>query len=173
MFEAVFGHLAGNDRRCRGMPRRLINQHQPPGLFHRLHEGVDVEGKPLKLSHYKGKVVLLVFWGSWCGPCMQQVPHERELAKRYKDRPFTVIGVDCGDTREVAGKTIERVNITWPNWYDGAETGGPIATLYHVRGYPSMFLLDAEGTIRSREHGGPSFDALVETLVKEAEAKSH
>ena len=41
-------------------------------------EGVDVDGKPLKLSDYKGKVVVLVFWGSWCGPCMAQVPHERE-----------------------------------------------------------------------------------------------
>ena len=63
-------------------------------------EGVDVDGKPLKLSDYRGKVVLLVFWGAWCGPCMALVPHERELAERYKGRPFTLLGVDCKDTRK-------------------------------------------------------------------------
>ena len=45
-------------------------------------EGVDLDGKPSKLSDYRGKVVVLVFWGSWCGPCMEQVPHERDLAER-------------------------------------------------------------------------------------------
>ena len=129
--------------------------------------GVDVDGKPLKLSDYKGKVVVLVFWGSWCGPCMQQVPQERELAERYKGRPFTVLGVDCRDTHEIARKTIQKEKITWPNWHDGDEAGGPIATLYRVRSYPSMFVLDAKGIIRSR---GQVVDALIETLVKEAEA---
>jgi thiol-disulfide isomerase/thioredoxin len=135
-------------------------------------DGEDVEGKPLKLSNYKGKVVMLVFWGSWCGPCMAQVPRERELAEQYRTRPFTVLGVDCGDTRELAHMTMEKAKITWPNWYDGERTGGRIASLYHVRGYPSIFLLDAEGIIRSRDHGGPDFDALIEKLVKEAEARS-
>ena len=136
-------------------------------------EGVGVDGKPLKLSHHKGKVVVLVFWGSWCGPCMQQVPYERELAARFKDRPFTVLGVDCGDAREVARKTIEKQEMTWPDWYDGEPRGGPIATLYRVRSYPSTFVLDAGGIIRLRELGGPSFDALIETLVKETEAGRH
>ena len=135
-------------------------------------EGVGVDGKPLKLSDHKGKVVVLVFWGSWCGPCIQQVPHERELTERYKDRPFTVLGVDCGDTREIARKTMGKEKITWPNWYDGDGTSGPIATQYHIRLYPSMFVLDAGGIIRSREQGGPAFDALIENLVKQAEARS-
>ena len=88
-------------------------------------EGVDVGGKPLKLSDAKGKVVVVVFWGSWCGPCMQLVPYERELAQRYKDRPFTMLGINCGDTREIARKTIEKEKITWPNWYDGDMTAPP------------------------------------------------
>jgi thiol-disulfide isomerase/thioredoxin len=134
--------------------------------------GVGVDGKALKLSESKGKVVVLVYWGSWCGPCMKQVPHERELAEQYKGRPFTLLGVNCGDTREIARKTIEKEKITWPNWHDGDETGGPIAKLYHIRGYPSMFVLDAKGIIRWREEYGPTLDAAIETLVKEAEAGS-
>ncbi len=130
--------------------------------------GVDVDGKPLKLSDYRGKVVLLVFWGAWCGPCLALVPHERELAERYKGRPFTLLGVDCKDTREIARNTIQPEKINWPNWHDGDVAGGPIATLYHVRAYPSMLVLDAKGIIRSR--GAVLVDALIETLVKEAEA---
>ena len=103
---------------------------------------------------------------------MRMVPYERELTERYKERPFTVLGVDCGDTREIARKTLEKEKITWPNWHDGDETGGRISTQYRVRGYPSLFVLDAEGIIRSRDRGGPSFDALIETLVKGAEARN-
>jgi thiol-disulfide isomerase/thioredoxin len=131
-------------------------------------DGVDADGKPLKLSNYRGKVVLLVFWGSWCSPCLALVPHERELAERYKGHPFTLLGVDCKDTREIARNTIQKEKITWPNWHDGDEAGGPIATLYNVRSYPSMLVLDARGIIRSR--GPVVVDALIETLVKEAEA---
>jgi hypothetical protein len=101
---------------------------------------------------------------------MQQVPYERELAAKYKDRPFTMLGIDCGDSREKARTTMEKERITWPNWYDGERTGGPIASLYHIRGYPSTFVIDAHGIIRSRGHAAHGIDALIETLVKEAEA---
>ncbi len=133
-------------------------------------DGVDVEGRPLKLSDHLGKVVLLVFWGSWCGPCMQQVPQERELTARYAGRPFTVLGVNCKEPAEKARATMEKEGMTWPSWHDGEEHGGPIVSLYHVQSYPEIFVLDASGTIRARELRGSPLDALVETLVREAEA---
>ena len=61
-----------------------------------------VDGTQLKLYDYRGKVVALVFWGSWCGPSMAMVPHERELVKKFQGKPFALIGVNCGDTREDA-----------------------------------------------------------------------
>ena len=65
-------------------------------------DGTDMDGKPLRLSDYKGKVVVLVFWGTWCGPCMAMVPRERDLVARLKDQPFALLGVDCKDDRETA-----------------------------------------------------------------------
>ena len=87
-------------------------------------EGVDVDGKPLRLSDYKGKVVVLVFWGSWCGPCMELVPNERDLAERLKGQPFALLGVDCEANKDQARGAMTRERMTWPNWYDGAPARG-------------------------------------------------
>jgi thiol-disulfide isomerase/thioredoxin len=113
-------------------------------------EGFDMDGKPLRLSDYRGKVVVLIFWGTWCGPCMALVPHEREIVARLKDQPFALLGVDCKDDRETARKAMAREGMTWPSWYDGGSDRGPIAERYHVRGYPTIFVIDAKGMIRAR-----------------------
>lgn len=116
-------------------------------------EGVDVDGKPLKLSDYRGKVVVLVFWGSWCGPCMAEIPHERELVERLKGQPFALLGVDCEDNKGTAREVMARERMNWPNWFDGPVGSGPIAKRYDVRGFPRIFILDARGIIRNRNAG--------------------
>jgi thiol-disulfide isomerase/thioredoxin len=132
-------------------------------------DGLDLEGKPLKLADYRGKVVVLVFWGSWCGPCMVQVPHERELVERLKGKPFALLGVDCNEERSAGLKTAQAQGMTWPSWHDGAEGQGPIATKYHVSGFPTIFVLDAKGIIRAkRVLPGPGLDKLVDSLLDES-----
>ena len=108
----------------------------------------------MKLSDYRGKVVVLVFWGSWCGPCMREVPHERELAEKYKGRPFTLLGVNCSEKVVAAKKTMESEKMTWPQWHDGEEPGGPIVEKFHVRGYPTIFVIDGKGIIRNKNARG-------------------
>jgi peroxiredoxin len=133
-------------------------------------KGVDVQGKPLALSDYRGKVVALVFWGTWCGPCMRNIPREKALAERMKGRPFAMLGVDVRDEITAARKVIESQGITWRNWHDGDSSEGPIAQLYHVRGYPTVYVIDAKGQIRSKDSLGDNLDQLVEKLVAEQEA---
>jgi RNA polymerase sigma factor (sigma-70 family) len=130
-------------------------------------DGVDFHGKPLKLSDYRGKVVVLVFWGTWCGPCMREIPHERELAERLKDKPFAVLGVNCDDDKEAAVSAIKSERITWPNWHDGGPGAGPIAKRYHIRSYPTLFVIDGQGIIRHKEIIGEGLDKAVDQLMKE------
>ena len=133
--------------------------------------GVGMDGKPLKLSDYHGKVVVLVFWGTWCGPCMAEVPHEREMAERYKGKPFALLGVDCDSDKAAALKVMAQEKITWPNWNDGDPGEGPIAQRYHVRGFPSTYTIDARGIIRHINELGSGLDKAVDGLLKELEAK--
>lgn len=132
-------------------------------------DGIDFDGKPLKLSDYRGKVVVLVFWGSWCGPCMREVPHEREIAEKYKGRPFALLGVDCNEEKSIGLKAIQNNQMTWPNWHDGASGGGPIVSRYHIQDYPTVFVIDAKGAIRHKQTLGESLDRAVEDLLKEVE----
>ncbi len=133
-------------------------------------KGVDVQGKSLTLSNYRGKVVALVFWGTWCGPCMREIPREKALVERMKGRPFAMLGVNTDADAGAARKVMEARGVAWPNWHDGEPGEGPIARLYHVRGYPTVYVIDAEGKIRSKTSLGNELDQLVEKLVAEKEA---
>jgi len=135
-------------------------------------KGVDIHGKPLMLSDYRGKVVAIVFWGTWCGPCMREIPREKALVERMKGRPFAMLGVDTETDADAARKVIESQGITWPNWQDGEPGEGPIAKLYHVQGYPTVYVIDADGKIRSRRSHGNELDQLIEKLVTERETAS-
>jgi thiol-disulfide isomerase/thioredoxin len=115
-------------------------------------EGVDFDGKPLKSSDYKGKVVILVFWGTWCGPCMAQVPHERELVERLKGQPFALLGVDCEQDKATARAVMARERMTWPNWFDGAQGEGPIARRYDMGLPGGLFHRCQGGNTREEWH---------------------
>ena len=115
-------------------------------------EGVD--GKKLKLSDGKGRVCVLIFWASWCGPCMQMVPVERALAERLRNKSFALIGVNGDAVLPDAKRAMNREKMTWPSFWNGKDgPKGPIATAWNVHGWPTIFVLDAEGIIRFKYEG--------------------
>jgi thiol-disulfide isomerase/thioredoxin len=150
--------------RLKNLPDLKVGRPAPPIAAEAL------DGQPMSLADYQGRVVLLVFWGSWCGPCMRMVPHERELAERYHDKPFVLLGVNCGDTRDTAKATMEEQHMTWRCWWDGEETGGPIETDYDVPHWPRVFVIDAEGIIRAIDPEADELERTIDMLLN-AETK--
>ena len=131
-------------------------------------EGEDIQGKPLKLSDYRGKVVVLTFWATWCGPCMQLVPHERALVKRLADKPFVLLGINADEDRDKAKQALAVEKITWRSWWNGGPSG-PISELYNVEGWPTVYVLDAHGVIRHKQVLQQRLDQAVNALLKEME----
>ena len=98
------------------------------------------------------------------------IPDEKKLVERMKDRPFALLGIDSDPgTREVLAKRFESEGITWRNAMDGS---GSLAATWHVRAYPTVYLLDEKGVIRATDLRGEDLDARVEELVKKLEAAS-
>ena len=131
--------------------------------------GIDLDGKPLKLSDHRGKVVLVVFWNSSSVPALAQVPHLKELAERLKDKPFLLLGVNNDADPDAARKAARDAGMTWPSWADGAPHYGPIANRYLIRGLPTFLVVDAKGAIRSKSLTPLGVDQLVDKLLAEIE----
>ncbi|MFT4549906.1 MAG: peroxiredoxin [Verrucomicrobiales bacterium] len=93
-------------------------------------------------------------------------PHERSLVARMKDKPFTILGVNS-DKADRYKKAIKENNISWPSFWDGGSTGGPIATQWAVSGWPTIYVIDAKGVIRYKNVRGEAMDEAVDALMKE------
>jgi thiol-disulfide isomerase/thioredoxin len=130
-------------------------------------EGVDIDGNPLKLSDSRGKVTVLIFWGSWCPPCMGLVPHEKELFARMKGKPFELVSVNCGDTKDRAQGTRKDKDMGWKCWWDGGAKDGPIQATYNVTHYPNIYVIDAKGVIRNIDIRHKQLDDAVDKLIEE------
>ncbi|MBX9583356.1 MAG: TlpA family protein disulfide reductase [Gemmataceae bacterium] len=135
--------------------------------------GEDLDGKPLKLSEAsRGNVTVLIFWASWCKPCMELVPHEKKLAERHKDKPFVLVGVNLDDDRAKAKQTTEKEGMGWRSFWAGPKAWeGPIPKAWNIREIPTVYVIDATGVIRARGHEDLPLDAAVDAALKDAGKK--
>jgi len=109
--------------------------------------GIDLDGRPLRLTDYRGKVVVLAFTGDWCGICRSQYPYERLLLDLYRGWPFAIVAVNSDTSIAVARDADARSGLTYRSWWDGAPPG-QIASAWGVTGWPTTYVLDTHGVIR-------------------------
>jgi len=108
------------------------------------------DGRTIRLSDFRGRVVILNFWASWCPPCRAEAPLLEQSWQRYKDQGVVFLGVDMQDTEEAARQFIQEFGITYPN---GRDPKNRIAIDYGVYGIPETFFIDREGRITYKHIG--------------------
>ncbi|MCI0639112.1 MAG: TlpA family protein disulfide reductase [Gemmataceae bacterium] len=133
-------------------------------------DGVDLEGRRMKLSDYRGKVVLIDFWGDWSSPCRGMYATKRKLLEKFKDQPFVILGVN-GDERDKVKKVLETQKLVSPTWSDQPTRNGPIAKSWNVNGWPTVYLLDDKGVIRSRIRISERIEDFVDEIMAEFKDK--
>jgi thiol-disulfide isomerase/thioredoxin len=132
-------------------------------------DGADFDGIRFKLSDYRGKVVVVSFWASWCGPCRKMIPHERALVERFGDKAV-MLGVNIDDDRVAARKVIASHGIIWRNW-SMPGWDNPVNQRWSINSIPRIYVIDANGVIRYANVSGPYLETAVTTLLTEAEKK--
>lgn len=125
------------------------------------------EGQPMKLSDLRGKVVLVDFWASWCGPCRRENPNVVKLYNKYKDQGFEILGVSLDKTKDKWVKAIEKDELTWHHVSDLRGWSNKVAKRYSVSSVPHTILLDKDGKILARNIRGESLEkALADIFEK-------
>jgi thiol-disulfide isomerase/thioredoxin len=136
-----------------------------PGKEAPLFSQNDVNGKPLSLADLKGKVVLIDFWASWCGPCRKENPNVVKLYEKYKEAGFTVLSVSLDDNKANWLAAIEKDKLAWPNHVsDLKKWGNEVARLYQVTGIPFTVLVDQEGKIIDTKLRGVELERALSTI---------
>jgi thiol-disulfide isomerase/thioredoxin len=110
-------------------------------------EFTSLSGELVNLENLKGKVVLIDFWASWCGPCRRVMPDLVETYKQYHNKGFEIIGINLDKDKSQLEKYMQEMGITWPQYYDGLMWNNKIAVRFGVRGIPHIVLVDKNGAV--------------------------
>lgn len=162
--EQVLRHRA--EQRLAGMKFAPIGQPTPEMV------GVDLDGNPMSLSEYRGKVVLVSFWATWCGPCMKLIEHERELAVQHAGQPLAIVGINGDENADNSSAAVKEYGITWRSFHDKRPEKESISTEWTAF-YPTVILIDHHGTMRKRWTGSPPIevlDQMIDDLIETAQA---
>ena len=138
----------------------LLNQNAPDLTMN------DVNGKPLSISNFKGKYVLIDFWASWCGPCRQENPNVVAAYNKYKNKNFTILGVSLDQDKGAWQKAIEKDNLNWSHMSDLKQWDSQAVQAYGFDGIPFNVLVDPTGKIIASSLRGQDLDLKLAEVLK-------
>ncbi len=117
----------------------------------------DMDGKPHRLRDYRGKVILINFWATWCPPCRKEMPSLERVYQQFKDRPFMVLALNQWESEDHVFSYMGDLNV-FPEFPILFDPESKVSEDYGVRGLPTSFIIDAEGRLIYKAVGGREFD---------------
>jgi thiol-disulfide isomerase/thioredoxin len=126
----------------------------------------DTQGNEFDLAKLKGKVVLVDFWATWCGPCVAEMPNVIAAYEKFHDKGFEIVGISLDQDKDSLLKFIEEQKMPWPQYFDGKGWENEIAGRYGIRGIPATFLVGKDGKIAASNLRGGALEAKLAELLK-------
>jgi peroxiredoxin len=126
----------------------------------------DLEGDPLSLSQHKGKVVLIDFWATWCGPCVNELPNVLAAYQKFHDKGFEIVGISLDKDKAQLESFTKEHKMTWAQYFDGLGWENKLSTKYGITSIPATFLVGTDGKIVAKNLRGPALEAELAKLLK-------
>jgi len=125
-----------------------------------------VDGKEVDLAKLQGKVVLIDFWATWCGPCRAELPNVKKAYDKLHSKGFEIVGISFDRSKESLQSFVSQEKMAWPQYFDGLYWENKIGKKYKIEGIPSMWLVDKKGNLRDMTARG-NLESRVEKLLEE------